>query len=209
MGLEWERGKGLEKRVKEILNEHRIQFKEGPSLTDFDLRADFLVDNGKETLIIEVTYRNSNEDVQRLCLRSATYKQDFRGEIKTLVILPSFKGTRSLRLYMFLLKFFDYFLFIEDLSYLPDLISPTSSTKGWFLDYLKMQLSKIYPEIDQLLNFLKENNRKFTTLHEISAVTKINQSRVKQLLHGLDWNLEKLGIIEFYGEYCRLTERFI
>jgi predicted transcriptional regulator len=206
MGLEWERGKELEVQIKEILNKHNINFKHNLSLTDFGLIADFLINKDKDFYVIESTLRNSIEDIQRLCFRSIVYKEYFEGKVRTIVVLPKFTN-KSLRHLMFVLRFFDYFVFTEDLKILPRLINCTDR-KSVFFGYLKTKLKEVYPETEKLLEILYLNKGNLLTIKEIEEKSQLDKSIIKKLLCGLSENLVKLGIVENIGNYYRLTERF-
>jgi hypothetical protein len=120
---DFDSGTKLENRVKEILVENSINFKEQPLLTYFNLRADYLVLEGTKPIVVEVSQRNKNPDIQRLCFRSLAYKNSLEIPVEVLVVIKNLNTKpQSLRLYMLLLKFTDYFLFSDDLKYLPRII---------------------------------------------------------------------------------------
>lgn len=202
---EWDSGKDLEGKVKEILSQSNFSFKQEPYLTNFGLRADFLVSFENRDIVIEVSQRNSNEDIQRLCLRAQIYRDNL---FKTLIIIPEINLTpQSLRKIQFLLKFSDAFLFVKDLNSLPVFLK--DPTYGAFFKYISTKLSMIYPEVSKIFKFLQENKRIYSTLKEISEGTNVPRTRVRSLLHGLNLNLTKIGLLEVSGNQYRLNEKFL
>ncbi|MFQ6056180.1 MAG: hypothetical protein ACE5J3_09405 [Methanosarcinales archaeon] len=202
---DFEGGKELENKVKEILTQNNFSFKQEPNLTDFSLRADFLVLLENGDTIIEVSQRNSNEDIQKLYLRSLIYRNN---SFKTLVIIPEPHLTsRSLRKFQFLLHFSDMFLFTKDLHLLPTFLN--DMTSGAFLKYISTKLSTIYPEVLKILEFLGAQGRIPCTFREISKGTGIPASRIRSLLYGLRFNLTRIGVLKSYGSSYCLDERFL
>lgn len=199
-------GKELENRVKSVLEKSGLQFKEQPLLTPFNLRFDFLVSGKSNQLfVMEVSKRNSNEDMQRLCFRSVICKEFNGDRIKTVAIVPSFNGDRSsLKFIGLMIKFFDLFLFEEDLELLPNLLND----KTLFFKLVKDKISRIQPDFGKILDLFKDKP-KFLHLQEISELSGLRFTRVKDLIRNLSFNLETLGLIECFGNVCRLNERFL
>ena len=111
---------------------------------------------------------------------------------------------QSLRLYMLLLKFTDYFLFSDDLKYLPRIIRGRNKA---FFEYLIEKLSLVYPE-SKALEVFKNKEYDFIPMKEISEITGIKLSRLKKIFFQANLSFEKLGIVQKVGEYCKLNPKF-
>ena len=200
-------GKELEGRVRMIFEQSNLSFKEQPSLTPFNLRFDFLVSNQSNQLfVVEVSKRNSNEDIQRLCFRSVICKEFNGNRIKTVLIVPSFNGSwSSLKFIGLLVKFFDSFLFEEDLELLPDMLN--SGNKELLFSIVKNKLRLVQPDFGKILDLFQ--NRKFMELKEMSSLTGLRLSRIKDLVKFNPLNLQTLGLVECFGNTCSLNEKFL
>lgn len=193
----------LEKKVKKFLEQRNFSFKKEALLTPFNLKVDFLIRNEKgEFFVLEVTKRNSNNDVQRLCFRSMACRQ-FHNEVKTVLLLPAFDGRRALKLYGLLLNFFDFFLFEEDLDLLPELLGPNS--KEAFRKVILEKLSNFHPDFRTILEALKEY--KFLTARELTKKTKLPSSRVRNMVKDWAFNLQTLGLVESHGHTYFLSSK--
>jgi len=193
----------LEKKIKTFLEQHNFSFKKEALLTPFNLKVDFLIRNdSNDFFVLEVSKRNSNDDIQRLCFRSSACKQ-FHPGVKTVLLIPAFKGKRSLKLYGLVLRFFDFFLFEEDLNLLPELLGPNS--KEVFRKIVVEKLSNFHPDFRTILEALKEH--KFLTSRELSEKTGLPNSRVRSLLKDWTFNLQVLGLVDNHGYTYFLTSK--
>lgn len=199
---DFEQGKQLEEQVKNVLIKANFKVQYQPLLTSLKLRADFLVDGiGDDIFIFEVSQRNSNEDIQRLCFRSMVYKEFMGKKVKTGAIIPPLNLTfGSLRLISLLLRFYDIFLFSNDLDRLPNILKTPNST---FFEYLKEKLDNINKDFRKIIEIVEKD--KIINFKEISKKTGIRYIKVKRLINR---NLKILGIFEVYSEYCRIAPRF-
>lgn len=156
---------------------------------------------------MEVSKRNSNEDIQRLCFRSVICKEFQGNRVKTMLIIPSFNtgNGSSLKRIGLLIRFFDIFLFEEDLELLPGLLN--LNTKEIFLKFIRDKLVSIQPDFGKILDLLKNNNS--LNLKEISEITNLPLSRIRNLIKNQTFNLQTLGLIECLGNICRLNEKFL
>jgi hypothetical protein len=154
--------------------------------------------------VIEVSQRNSNEDIQRTCFRTFVYRSFLKTPVKTIIIIPDFTSPRSSRLFMFLLNFSDMFLFSEDLGKLGKMIDDPN----YFAEYLFAKLGAIYPESETLLKALRDRNE-IVTHEELCKATGIATSKIKRLFYQNHVSFKTMGIVEKFGNYCRLNPRFL
>jgi len=200
---DFKEGIELQKVVGAFLEKCNYSFKEEALMTPFNLKVDFLIRNEKnEFIVLEVSKRNSNDDIQRLCFRSLAIKQ-FHPGIKTVLLIPAFKGKRSLKLFGLLLNFFDFFLFEEDMPMLPELLGPNS--KEVFRDIVIESLSKFHTDFRTILEALERE--KFLTVREISERTGLSNARIRNLLKDWTFNMRVLGIVDNHGYTYFLTSR--
>jgi hypothetical protein len=209
MPLAFENGKILERKVEEILKSSKVWFRSQPLLV-MNLRADFIViDKYNNNWIVEVSLRNSFEDLQRLCFRSIVYKQFIQEKLKTITILPSFvsKNTsiRSMRSLMLLIKFYDAFFFTEDLEKFSEFLLAEKKER-MFYSYLKNKILIINDDFGKILDVIESES--LVDCSTISKLTKLPLSKVKKLISGQKANLKSLGIIEDLGGYYKISERF-
>lgn len=205
MGLKvFDNGKEFENEVKTLLEKKGLEVKEQPLLTPFNLRFDFLVSNNSGSLFaIEVTKRNSTEDIQKLCFRSIACK-GFHEKIKTVAVVPAPNGNLSkLKTIAMLSRFYDMFLFEEYLELLPNLFG--ESSKIAFFEFIKNALASVNPDFGKILEVLQEHT--LIEMKDLSRFCNLPRSRVKQLIKKNAFGLSTLGLVEGVGHTYMLTNK--